>query len=105
MSGASLAGRRALVTGAARRTGKALALALASEGADVAVHYRQSAKEAEAAADAIRALGQNAVAVQADLTHAEEAERGLQRELAIAQRRRRDHRGARRCHQHAYAEQ
>ena len=77
MSGASLAGRRALVTGAARRTGKALTLALAAEGADVAVHYRHSAKEAEATAEAVRALGQDAVAVQADLASGEEAQRAV----------------------------
>jgi 3-oxoacyl-[acyl-carrier protein] reductase len=77
VSGASLAGRRALVTGAARRTGKALALALAAEGADVAVHYRHSAEEAEATAEAVRALGQDAVAVQADLASGEEAQRAV----------------------------
>ena len=44
-----LAGRTALVTGAARRLGRALALALADRGVGVAVHYRRSQDQAETA--------------------------------------------------------
>ena len=59
---------RALVTGAAHRLGKAMALYLGARGFDVAVHYNGSSEAAEAVAEDIRAGGQNAVALQADLT-------------------------------------
>ena len=58
---------RALVTGAARRLGRAMALDLAATGWDVAIHYRDSAGPAEETAAAARALGANAVTLQADL--------------------------------------
>lgn len=58
---------RALVTGAGKRLGRALALHLAKEGYDVAVHYRSSATEAAAVVAEIRALGRQAVGLQADL--------------------------------------
>jgi NAD(P)-dependent dehydrogenase (short-subunit alcohol dehydrogenase family) len=58
---------RALVTGAARRLGRAMALELARRGHDVAVHYHTSAAEAEAVAAEIRALGRQAVTLAADL--------------------------------------
>ena len=61
-----LAGKRALVTGAARGIGAAIALKLANDGADVAITYEKSAERAEALAVEIRALGRNAVAIQAD---------------------------------------
>lgn len=59
--------KRALVTGAATRVGRAMALGLAEDGWDVAVHYNGSAKEAADTVEEIKRLGQNAVAVQADL--------------------------------------
>lgn len=59
--------KAALVTGAGRRLGRAMALALAETGYDVAVHYAASAEEAEATADDIRKLGRRATALQADL--------------------------------------
>ena len=58
---------KALVTGAGRRLGRAMALHLAGRGHDVAVHYNASAHEAEAVAEEIRAIGQRAVAIGADL--------------------------------------
>lgn len=58
---------RALVTGAGKRLGKAMALALAENGWDVAVHYDRSQAEAEAVADEIKAMGRSAVALRADL--------------------------------------
>lgn len=64
--------RAALVTGGARRLGRAIALALAEAGFDLAVHYRGSAGEAEATAERIRGLGRRAVTLPADL--AREAE-------------------------------
>jgi NAD(P)-dependent dehydrogenase (short-subunit alcohol dehydrogenase family) len=57
----------ALVTGAGRRLGRAMALYLAKRGHDVAVHYATSAEEAEAVAGEIRALGRRAVTLSADL--------------------------------------
>ncbi|MET0266107.1 MAG: SDR family oxidoreductase [Duganella sp.] len=57
----------ALVTGAARRIGRAIALGLARAGWDVAVHYRGSADEAQQVADEIRALGRRALTLQCEL--------------------------------------
>jgi len=62
-----LNGAKALVTGAARRIGRAIALALAEAGADVMVHYNRSRSQAESAAEAIEALGVRGETVQADL--------------------------------------
>ncbi|UWQ63275.1 SDR family oxidoreductase [Leisingera caerulea] len=58
---------RALVTGAGRRLGRAMALELAARGYDVAVHYATSAQDAEETAGEIRALGRQAAVLQADL--------------------------------------
>ncbi len=57
----------ALVTGAARRIGRTIALALARDGWDVAVHYGSSRDEALSTVREIEALGRRAVAVQGDL--------------------------------------
>jgi len=57
----------ALVTGAGQRLGRAVALELARAGWGVAVHYRNSAAEAQTVADEVRALGGAAVTVRADL--------------------------------------
>ncbi len=59
--------RRALITGAAKRVGRAMALDLAGSGWDVAIHYNGSAEAAEATANDARALGAEAATVQADL--------------------------------------
>ncbi len=56
-----------LVTGAARRIGRTIALALAQNGWDVVVHYARSAAEAQATVADITALGQRAIALQCDL--------------------------------------
>jgi len=57
----------AVVTGGARRLGRAIALELAGQGWDVAVHCHRSRDEAEALAVNIRALGRRAAVLQADL--------------------------------------
>ena len=59
--------RVALVTGSARRLGRAIALDLAAHGWDVAVHYRGSADEARQTVQAAQALGVRAAAFGADL--------------------------------------
>jgi NAD(P)-dependent dehydrogenase (short-subunit alcohol dehydrogenase family) len=58
---------RALVTGAGRRLGRAMALYLAGRGYDVAVHYAGSKDEAEAVVAEIAAMGRRAVALAADV--------------------------------------
>jgi pteridine reductase len=63
-----LAGRVALVTGAGKRLGRAVALRLASEGADVAVHYGKSEAEAREVVGEIEKTGRRAAAFSADLT-------------------------------------
>ncbi len=68
--------RVALVTGGAQRLGRAIALALADAGFDLAVHCHSSADAAEQTATAIRARGRRAVVLTADLTD-EAAARGL----------------------------
>ena len=73
MSVDNLNGRTALVTGASRGIGKAIAVALAHAGASVAVNYRERRDEAEAVAEEIRAIGARSVALQADLSIAAEA--------------------------------
>ena len=63
-----LAGKRALVTGGARRIGRGLALALANAGADVAITFRGSADAAESTVADLQALGVKALAVACDVT-------------------------------------
>ncbi|MBI0534526.1 SDR family oxidoreductase [Roseomonas sp. KE2513] len=66
--------RAALVTGGAKRIGRAIALALAEAGFDVAVHHANSAAEAEETAAAIRAFGRRAVTLRAELGREAEVE-------------------------------
>ena len=63
----SLTGRVALVTGAAKRIGRSVALRLAREGADVVVNYRNSKNEADEVVAQIAAMGRRAVSIQADV--------------------------------------
>ena len=63
-----------LITGAAKRIGRQLAVDLAAAGYDIAVHFNKSATDAEDVAASIRAMGRRAVLVQADLANADAAE-------------------------------
>ena len=64
--------KTALVTGAAKRLGRAIALHLAGAGWNVAIHYHGSAGEAESAASAARTLGVKAATLKANLSREEE---------------------------------
>lgn len=64
---AGLQGQVALVTGGAKRIGRAVGLRLAREGADVVIHYNRSKSEADATVAEIQGLGRKSVALQADL--------------------------------------
>jgi len=66
--GKKLSGRVALVTGAAKRLGRVVALRLADEGADVAIHYGKSANEAREVVSEIEKRGQRAASFSADLS-------------------------------------
>ncbi len=63
----SFEGTTALVTGASKRLGRAISLALARRGADIALHYRESEEEAASLRAEIEGLGRRSVTVQADL--------------------------------------
>jgi pteridine reductase len=67
-----LDGKAALVTGGAKRLGRESALALAEDGADVAVHYRNSSDEAMDVVRRVEAHGRRAVAIRADLCRSDE---------------------------------
>ncbi|HEX5234612.1 MAG TPA: SDR family oxidoreductase [Silvibacterium sp.] len=66
-----LRGKVALVTGAAKRIGRAIALALAEEGADIAITYRESAEQAARTVCEIEALGVRGFAIHADMREPE----------------------------------
>src|SRR2546429_9207443 len=70
-----LRGRWALVTGAAKRVGRSIALALAERGANVVVHYHTSTAAAAETVGALEALGVQAFALGGDLSRSTEVER------------------------------
>lgn len=65
----ALEGKVALVTGASRGIGAAVALALAKAGADLAINYRSRQEQAEKVCSDIRALGRRALALRADVSN------------------------------------
>ena len=67
-----LKGKTALVTGAAKRVGREIALGLARRGANIVVHYNSSAPDARRVVAEIKALGVDAIAVKANQTNARE---------------------------------
>ena len=68
MAEGQLSSKVALVTGAAKRIGRSIALRLADEGADLVVNYETSQSEAEQLVGEIAAHGRRAVAIQADVS-------------------------------------
>jgi 3-oxoacyl-[acyl-carrier protein] reductase len=74
----SLAGRNALVTGGSRGIGAATALLFAESGTNVAIGYRSRKEDAEAVVRGVRDLGVKGVAIAADISRAESAERLVQ---------------------------
>ena len=80
----ALRGKTALVTGASRRLGRAIALGLAAEGSNIVVHYRSSAAEAAALCREVRALGVQGWMVDADLADPAANEQVIPRALAAA---------------------
>ena len=76
-----LTGRSALVTGASRGIGRAIALRLATQGADVAFTYRGNEAAARETAAAIEALGRRALAIQAEATDPDAAEAAVKAAL------------------------
>jgi 3-oxoacyl-(acyl-carrier-protein) reductase len=75
----SLRGKVALVTGASRGIGKAIALELACRGAAVALNYRASKGEAESLAGQIKEIGSEALLVQGDVAKKSEAREVVQK--------------------------
>src|SRR5215203_227016 len=69
-----LSGKSAVVTGGSRGIGKAIALRLAAQGADICFSYASNADAASATLNEIEGLGRKAIAVQANVTQQEAAE-------------------------------
>jgi NAD(P)-dependent dehydrogenase (short-subunit alcohol dehydrogenase family) len=74
--------RTALITGAAKRVGRLIALELAAAGYDIAVHYRGSADEAARLAQEIQAMGRRAALIPADLEDEASVETIMPRAIA-----------------------
>ena len=83
MSNLPLSGKTVLVTGAAKRIGRALSLACARAGADIFIHYGTSAAEARQLRDEIAQIGPQAWLLESDLSQADEVPRLLERAASI----------------------
>src|ERR1022692_5341259 len=77
----ALSGKTVLVTGAAKRLGRAIALAAAENGADVAITFRESSREAHAVVRELAQHGVEALAVRCDVTD-EKSVREMVKEVA-----------------------
>ncbi|WP_434585946.1 3-oxoacyl-ACP reductase family protein [Klebsiella sp. R390] len=77
-----LTGKKALVTGASRGIGRAIALSLAQAGADVVITYEKSAGKAQDVADEIVALGRQGAAIQADSANAQAIQQAVAQTVA-----------------------
>ena len=75
----NLPGKTVLVTGAAKRLGREIALALARRGANIAVHYNTSATDARRVVAEIKALGVDALAVSANQTNARQVRAAVEK--------------------------
>jgi pteridine reductase len=71
----------ALITGGSRRLGRAMALSLASQGYDIALHYNHSLSEAEEMIPAIHSFGRRCLILQADLNDSHQAQPLLEKAL------------------------
>ncbi|MBI4217703.1 MAG: SDR family NAD(P)-dependent oxidoreductase, partial [Elusimicrobia bacterium] len=81
-----LNGKVAIVTGAAKRVGRTIALTLASRGAHLMVHYLSSAREAQRVVEQARRMGVRAYPIQADLSQTKESDRIVRETLQHFQR-------------------
>lgn len=81
-----LQGKTALVTGSAKRIGRAIALTLAGEGMDLLLHYHRSFREVRETQKAAERLGVRVHLLQADLEHFSEIRRLLQKAFRLAPR-------------------
>jgi NAD(P)-dependent dehydrogenase (short-subunit alcohol dehydrogenase family) len=69
MPAKTLEGQVALITGAAKRIGRSIALRLAADGADIVINYASSKPEADELVAELKSSGRRAIAVQADVSH------------------------------------
>lgn len=84
MTQKKLSGKKALVTGAGRRIGRAIALSLAKEGADIVIHYRNSAAEAKELGGQLSAMGVRSWPVKADFARPDEYSTLITRSIEAA---------------------
>ena len=77
-----LEGKTALITGSGRNIGRATALALAREGANIVVNARSNREEAEAVAQEVRDLGVAAIVALSDVSHGAQVENMVSRPVA-----------------------